>query len=62
MTRPISFRCTSCNARIKAPIQLQGVSRDCPGCGRPITVPSPRLPDAGPVLVFDDRQISASSR
>jgi len=60
MTRPISFRCSSCNARLRAPVQLQGMSRNCPGCGRRVTVPSTRIQDAGPVLVFDDRQFSSS--
>jgi DNA-directed RNA polymerase subunit RPC12/RpoP len=60
MTRPISFRCSSCNAQLKAPVQLQGMTRNCPGCGRRVTVPGSRLQDAGPVLVFDDRWISSN--
>lgn len=61
MTRPISFRCPSCNARLKAPVQLQGMLRNCPGCGRRVTVPATRLQDAGPVLVFDDRRYAVKT-
>jgi hypothetical protein len=62
MRRTISFRCLSCNARLRAPAQLQGLSRNCPGCGRRVTVPSTRIQDAGPVLVFDDRRFSSNVR
>ena len=54
MTALISFRCHSCNARIKAPDQLAGRSRPCPGCGAALVVPR-RIPaDAGAVLVAVD--------
>jgi hypothetical protein len=48
---PIRFCCPSCGARIKAPIQLVGRGRDCPGCGRQFTVPSLVPEDVGPILV-----------
>jgi hypothetical protein len=51
----ITFRCPSCEARIKAPIQLIGQWRACPGCGCRFVV-QPQVPDEeGPVLVGDDR-------
>ncbi len=58
----ISFRCSSCRARIKAPLQLSGQARLCPGCGNPFVVP-PAIPeDAGPHLLLDDRTIAAHAR
>ncbi|HKI38419.1 MAG TPA: hypothetical protein VKA46_41605 [Gemmataceae bacterium] len=48
----IRFRCPKCAARIKAPRQLIGESRDCPGCGRAFVVPRPIPEDLGPVLVL----------
>jgi len=54
MTSLILFRCPSCQARIRSPLQLVGHRRACPGCGNPITVP-PLVPqDAGPLLTFDN--------
>ena len=50
--RSIRFRCPCCGARIKAPVQLVGRSRDCPRCRRPFLVPSSKVGDAGPVLVL----------
>ena len=38
MSHPIRFRCPGCDASIKAPRQLLGRSRDCPGCGRNFVV------------------------
>ena len=61
MTRLISFRCSSCNARLKAPVQLQGLLRVCPACGKRVSVSTQRLQDAGPVLVFDDRQYAVKT-
>jgi hypothetical protein len=52
MRPPISFRCSECRARIKAPWQLFGQSRACPGCGNHFIV-RPSVPeDAGPVLLL----------
>ena len=51
MTSKISFTCPSCRARIKAPAQLAGRRRDCPGCGFPLVV-RPHAPEGGaPVAV-----------
>jgi hypothetical protein len=51
-THSIRFRCPRCSARIKAPVQLAGQSRDCPGCSRAFTVPRFVTADVGPILVL----------
>jgi hypothetical protein len=51
MSNFFSFRCPACNARIKAPPQLAGRTRPCPGCGRPVVVRRPVPQPSGPVLV-----------
>jgi hypothetical protein len=48
----VRFHCPRCSARIKAPAQLMGRSRDCPGCSHALVVPHVRPADAGPVLVL----------
>lgn len=49
----VTLRCPGCNARIKAPAQLIGQSRACPGCGAEFVV-RPQVPESvGPVLVSD---------
>jgi hypothetical protein len=50
----ICFRCFGCHARIKAPIQLIGQSRTCPGCGTTLVVQLKAPPPSGPKLVMDD--------
>jgi hypothetical protein len=52
----IIFRCPGCNARIKAPAQLLGKERQCPGCNTPFVVRTEPEEDAGPVLIVDDRR------
>jgi rRNA maturation endonuclease Nob1 len=53
MRRFIRLRCVGCGARIKAPLELLGYTRPCPGCGRHLTI-QPRSPeDAAPVLLLD---------
>ena len=54
MSHPIRFRCTGCNALIKAPRQLLGQSRDCPGCGRNFVVRFEKPQDSDPYLVPGD--------
>ncbi len=34
MDLAVRFRCSGCSARIKAPPQLIGKARNCPGCGQ----------------------------
>jgi hypothetical protein len=54
MIPSISLRCPSCNARIKAPIQLLGQRRACPSCACQFIV-RPQVPEAeGPMLVGED--------
>ena len=55
MNYSIKFRCPSCNARIKAPAQLQGQIRRCPGCGNYFTVVATIPQDSGPMLLLDDK-------
>jgi DNA-directed RNA polymerase subunit RPC12/RpoP len=55
MNASLSFRCPACQARIKAPVQLIGQARTCPGCGHRLIVPVRAPEQSGPVLVFDDR-------
>ncbi len=56
MTRFLTFRCSSCKARIKAPVQLLGQTRSCPGCGHSLVVRLKAPPEAGPVLVVDEER------
>jgi hypothetical protein len=51
-TRSILFHCPRCSARIKAPVQLSGQSRDCPGCSHRFVVPRLVPADAAPMLVL----------
>ncbi len=48
----VQFCCPSCGARIKAPIQLRGQSRACPGCTHQFVVPRFTPRDAEPVLIL----------
>ena len=63
MPTKVSFQCPYCTARIKAPRQIIGQSRSCPGCGFSIIVrdaaahdasQTPTLPDAAPMLATDE--------
>jgi hypothetical protein len=63
MLKSISIRCLGCRARIKAPVQLLGQSRPCPGCGQHLRVQRPQpCEDAGPLLTYDDRPAPARRR
>ena len=55
MNFTIRFRCPSCKVRIKAPVQLQGQTRPCPGCGNYFTVRPTTPKDSGPLVLLDDR-------
>jgi uncharacterized paraquat-inducible protein A len=54
MSCPIHVRCPGCRARIKAPAQLIGQTRDCPRCRKPLVVQMSPPDDSGPVLLSDD--------
>jgi hypothetical protein len=56
MVPSISLRCPSCNARIKAPIQLLGQRRACPGCACQFVVRLEVPAEEGPVLVGYDSE------
>lgn len=47
-------RCPNCGSRIKAPLQLTGQTRNCPGCKRPFVVVFQPPEDEGMKLVLDD--------
>ena len=53
---PATFvlRCPGCRARIKAPRQLIGRRRNCPGCDTPFVVRIQPLQDSDPLLVAAD--------
>jgi hypothetical protein len=53
MSDHLSFRCKSCNARLKAAFRHVGRSFDCPSCHAVVRVP-PSVPDEVEVLVFED--------
>jgi len=62
MNNRISFRCPSCSAQLRAPIQLAGRSRPCPGCAETVMVPL-RIPSEEPsILVIDDDSRGADKR
>jgi hypothetical protein len=54
MDLSIRFRCPGCRARIKAPSQLIGQVRACPGCDRRLIVQMDAPEDVGPLLTSDD--------
>jgi DNA-binding NtrC family response regulator len=49
----IRCRCRGCGARIKAPRQLLGQVRPCPGCRRDLRVQE-EMDDQGPMLLSSD--------
>jgi uncharacterized paraquat-inducible protein A len=53
MSSSIIFCCPTCKARIKAPSQVIGQTRSCPGCRHPFVVPTQAPSDAGPALLLD---------
>ena len=62
MAATIILRCPGCNARIKAPAQLLGQWRDCPGCGRRFLIRIAPPADAGPVLIGEETPPAATAR
>jgi hypothetical protein len=53
MAIALIFRCPRCRARIKAPVQLIGQARLCPGCAELFVVPPQAPGDVGPVMLPD---------
>jgi uncharacterized paraquat-inducible protein A len=54
MHSQIRVRCPSCNARIKAPLQLLGQVRGCPQCQRRLVIQTKAPEDAQPLLASSD--------
>jgi hypothetical protein len=54
MAASIRFRCPSCHARIKAPMQVIGRTHTCPQCRQPMSIElvihTGAVQDCGPVL------------
>jgi CheY-like chemotaxis protein len=53
MQRFMRIHCPHCHARIKAPLEISGQSRNCPGCSLRFVVQRTAPEDAGPILLFD---------
>ena len=51
MSARITLRCPGCKARIKAPAELIGRRRNCPGCNTPFVVRVQPIADSDPLLV-----------
>ena len=62
MSSFIRVRCPGCNARIKAPGQMLGMTRACPGCQRRLVIQTKAPDDALPVLLPDERLTPALPR
>jgi hypothetical protein len=60
--QPIIFRCPGCRARIKAPPELLGQRRNCPGCNTPFVVRVPAPPDSGPLLINHEARLPGAAR
>ena len=54
MRTSIRLRCPRCNARLKAPPELRGQTRNCPGCDRPLVIKVKPPADSDPVLLAMD--------
>jgi DNA-binding response OmpR family regulator len=52
----IRCRCPNCGSRIKAPIQMRGQMRTCPGCKQQFVITFQPPEDEGPKLVLDERR------
>jgi CheY-like chemotaxis protein len=61
MQSTLIVQCCRCAARIKAPIQLLGQTRKCPGCGQPVMIRLKPPIDAEPLLLNDDLPDAPSS-
>jgi hypothetical protein len=55
MSATIILRCPGCSVRIKAPRELYGKVRKCPGCATSFIVRPQRPRDSDPILVASDR-------
>jgi DNA-binding response OmpR family regulator len=55
--RSVKCRCPGCGSRIKAPIQLLGKTRTCPGCRAAFVLRVEPPEDEGPRLVVEDGEV-----
>jgi CheY-like chemotaxis protein len=62
MSHLIQIRCPGCNARIKAPAQLNGQKRKCPGCGELLLIQRKPVEDSEPLLSADESMSSVRNR
>jgi DNA-directed RNA polymerase subunit RPC12/RpoP len=51
MTIAISFVCSNCQARIKAPYKMRRKEAACPSCGEVVLIPTAKVPDAEPAFI-----------
>jgi DNA-binding NtrC family response regulator len=56
-SKSIKCRCPGCGSRIKAPIQLLGQTRTCPGCRAAFVLSVAPPEDEGPTLVVEDGEL-----
>jgi DNA-binding response OmpR family regulator len=56
--RSVRVRCPGCGSRIKAPLQLLGQKRACPGCRQDFVLAIQPQEDEGAKLVFEDGLLS----
>jgi CheY-like chemotaxis protein len=54
MQSTLIVQCSRCAARIKAPVQLLGQTRNCPGCGQPVMIRLKTPVDSEPLFLHDD--------
>jgi CheY-like chemotaxis protein len=54
MQSTLIVQCSRCAARIKAPIQLLGQTRKCPGCGQPVMIRIKTPVDSEPLFLHDE--------
>jgi hypothetical protein len=54
MSSYISFRCTSCNAKLRVSIRLVGKTRACPACREHLVFQPVPPPPADPIVIFED--------
>jgi hypothetical protein len=54
MKKYVSFRCTACQAKLKASARLVGQARPCPACREHVVLQPVAPAPADSVLVFED--------
>ncbi len=54
MSSTISVQCPTCNAKIKAPVELLGQKRKCPRCRARVEIARSKPIDASPKVLLGD--------